>query len=95
MEYLSPADNHTFCEWKGEASYYHLTIEKKQARYACWYYPEPVRDFLSIKNYIAFYPQKMDACYLDDELVTPEPGKFYGGWITKDIVGPFEGEPGT
>ncbi len=95
MKYLTPADNHTFCEWKGEASYYHLSVEEKKVRYACWYYPDPVREFISIKNYIAFYPQKMDACYIDDERVTPEPGKFYGGWITIDIVGPFEGESRT
>lgn len=94
MEFLTPAENHTFCEWKGEASYYHLTVGNKNVRYACWYYPDPVPAFNSLKNYIAFYPQKMDACYLDDELVTPQPGKFFGGWITKDIVRPFRGELG-
>lgn len=94
-EYLSPADNKTFCEWKGEASYYHLNIGGKQVRYACWYYPNPTPEFEQIKNYIAFYAQKMDECYIDDELVTPQPGKFYGGWITKEIVGPFKGEEGV
>ncbi len=85
-EFLSDADNKTICEWKGEASYYHLTVGDKNVRYACWYYPNPVPAFISLKNYIAFYPQKMDACYLDGELVTPDPGKYYGGWITKDII---------
>lgn len=91
MEYLVPAENHSTCPWKGEASYYHVKIGDKEARYACWYYPEPVPEFISIKNYIAFYPRKMDACYINDELVTPEPGKFYGGWITKDITVPSLG----
>jgi hypothetical protein len=37
----------------------------------------------------------MDACYVDNELVTPQPGEFYGGWITRDIVEPFKGSPGS
>ncbi len=94
-ELLSPAENKSYCEWKGEASYYHLNINNKQVRYACWSYTDPVPEFAEIKNYLAFYAQKMDACYIDDELVTPQPGKFYGGWITKNIVGPFKGAPGT
>jgi uncharacterized protein (DUF427 family) len=95
MQYLSPADNKTVCEWKGEASYYHLNIGDKQVRYACWYYPNPVEKFKELKNYIAFYPQKMDECYVDNELVKPQPGKYYGGWITKNITGPFKGEEGV
>jgi hypothetical protein len=37
----------------------------------------------------------MDACYVEDKLVRPQPGGFYGGWITNDIVGPFKGGPDT
>lgn len=88
IEYLVPATNHSFCEWKGEASYYHVKVNEKEARYACWYYPNPTPEFITIKDYIAFYPQKMDACYIDDERVKPETGKYYGGWITKDIIMP-------
>ncbi|MEO8513418.1 MAG: DUF427 domain-containing protein [Ignavibacteria bacterium] len=95
MELLASADNHSFCEWKGTANYYHLNVGDKQVRYACWYYPEPVNNFKQLKNYVAFYAQKMDECYIDDELVAPQPGKFYGGWITKNIVGPFKGEEGS
>lgn len=94
-EYLSQAENHTFCEWKGSANYCHLTISDRSARYACWYYPEPVADFARLKDHLAFYAQKMDECYVDDELVLPQPGKFYGGWVTKNIVGPFKGEEGS
>jgi len=94
-EYLSPAENKTMCEWKGEASYCHLNIGTKQVRYACWYYPEPVVKFKELKNYFAFYPQKMDECYVDNELAVPQPGKYYGGWITKNITGPFKGEEGV
>ena len=70
-------------------------LKGKQVRYACWYYPDPVPEFAELKNYMAFYAQKMDECYVGDELVTPQPGKFYGGWITKNIVGPFKGEEGS
>jgi uncharacterized protein (DUF427 family) len=92
MEYLFPAGNHSTCPWKGEASYFHLKIGDKEVRYACWYYPDPTPAFIAIKNYIAFYPRKMDACYLDGELVTPEPGKFYGGRITKEVTVPYPGK---
>lgn len=94
-EYLEPAENHSFCEWKGEASYFHLNVKDKQARYACWYYTDPVPGFAGLKDHMAFYAQKMDECYVNGEKVTPQPGKFYGGWITKNIVGPFKGEEGS
>lgn len=94
-EFLSSAENHSFCEWKGSASYCHLSIGEKTARYACWYYPEPVENFKELKNYMAFYAGKMDECTIDGEQVIPQPGKFYGGWITKNIVGPFKGQEGS
>ena len=95
MELLEHADTLSFCECKGTPNYYHLNVSGKHVRYACWYYPAPVPKFAALKNYMAFYAQKMDDCYIDDELVTPQPGKFYGGWITKNIVGPFKGEEGS
>ncbi len=85
----------TFCEWKGSASYYTVAVNGREAQYAAWYYPEPSLEFASIKNHIAFYPSKMDACYLNGELVRSQPGDFYGGWITSEIIGPFKGDPGT
>lgn len=92
---LTNAENRSFCEFKGEALYCHLTAGNRTVRYACWYYPDPVPGFAALKNYIAFYPGKMDECYVDDEKVTPQPGKFYGGWITREIKGPFKGEEGS
>jgi uncharacterized protein (DUF427 family) len=94
-EYLVPSSLSTFCEWKGRGSYYSVAVGNRKAQDAAWYYPQPIQPFAAIKDYVAFYAQKMDACYVDDELVRPQPGGFYGGWITKDIVGPFKGEPGT
>lgn len=95
MEYLSATSHHTFCEFKGTASYWTLTVADNRLENAAWSYPNPTSDFESIKDYVAFYPGKMDACYIDDERVQPQEGDFYGGWITSDIVGPFKGGAGT
>lgn len=95
MKYFIKSDKRTFCEWKGAASYYFIKVHDKTAIDAAWYYPQPTPAFESIKNYIAIYPQEMDACFVDGEIARAQPGKFYGGWITSDIVGPFKGEPGS
>ncbi len=95
MKYLFESTHRTLCEWKGVASYYDIAVHDKRALNAAWHYPEPTRGFESIKGYIAFYAQLMDACFVDGEIVKPQHGTFYGGWITSDIVGPFKGEPGT
>jgi uncharacterized protein (DUF427 family) len=92
---LEPAEGQTVCEWKGVASYRHATVNGRTARKAAWTYPDPKEGYEQIRDYLAFYPGRVDACYLDDELVRPQPGRYYGGWITDDIVGPFKGEPGT
>ena len=84
-----------WCEWKGQAAYYSISVGEQQASYAAWYYPQPSAGFESIKNYVAFYPSLMEACYVDGERVQAQAGDFYGGWITRDIVGPFKGGPGT
>jgi uncharacterized protein (DUF427 family) len=95
MEYLRKTQKNTICEWKGVASYYAAVVDDKRTGNAAWFYPNPTSGYTSIKNYVAFYPQKMEACYVDGELVKSQPGSFYGGWITTDIVWPFKGEPGT
>ena len=95
MEYLIPASGQSFCEWKGVAKYYTLVVGDKKVEKVAWYYPQPTPAFEAIKDYIAFYAAPMDGCYVDGEKVTPQPGGFYGGWITNDIVGPFKGEAGT
>jgi hypothetical protein len=92
---LTEGTNSSFCEWKGRAGYYDLQVGEKQIKNATWFYANPTSAFERIKNFIAFYPSKMDACFVDDELVETQVGDFYGGWITKDIVGPFKGGTGT
>jgi uncharacterized protein (DUF427 family) len=95
LEYLFRTANSSFCEWKGRAGYYTIAVGDKKAENAAWFYPDPTTSFATIKDYVAFYAHVMDACYVDGEKVQPQPGNFYGGWITSDIVGPFKGSPGT
>jgi uncharacterized protein (DUF427 family) len=95
QEYLSRTGRSTFCEWKGQAAYYTLTVGDRIAENVAWFYPNPTDSFREIKDYVAFYPSRMEACYVDGERVTSQPGDFYGGWITSDIVGPFKGAAGT
>jgi uncharacterized protein (DUF427 family) len=94
-EFLTAAGGSSFCEWKGNAGYYDLKVGEKIVKNAAWFYAEPTRDFAEIKDYIAFYPSKMDACYVNDERVQSQAGDFYGGWITSEVVGPFKGGAGT
>ena len=85
MEFLTRTSKTTTSEWKGAAVYYDINVGNKSASNAAWSYPQPTSGYEEITDYIAFYPRPMDACYVDGELVTPEPAQYYGGWITKDI----------
>ncbi len=96
MDYLVPSRKmSTYCEWKGRAHYWDLDLPNKQTEAVAWSYELPRGGFEVIKDYLAFYPSKMDTCWVDGEVVQAQDGDFYGGWITKDIVGPFKGGPGT
>jgi uncharacterized protein (DUF427 family) len=95
MQHLRRVEGGSFCEFKGFAVYYTLVVGARRAEAAAWAYPNPASGFEPIANHLAFYAGLMDACYVDGERVTPQPGGFYGGWITADIVGPFKGGPGT
>ncbi len=82
----------SFCEWKGNAEYWALRTDIDNP--VAWSYPSPFEEFEKIKNHFGFYPQRLD-CEVDGEKVTSQPGSFYAGWITPDLVGPFKGEKGT
>jgi uncharacterized protein (DUF427 family) len=86
---------HSFCEWKGQAAYFDIVSAQKRVEAAAWSYARPTEAFRSIQDYIAFYPGLMDACFVDGEMVIPQPGGFYGGWITSKFSGPFKGGAGT
>jgi uncharacterized protein (DUF427 family) len=92
---LRPARGRSFCEWKGVAAYLDVVAGDAVAHRAAWYYPHPTRNFEVLADHIAVYPAAMDRCVVDVETVVPQPGGFYGGWITSRVVGPFKGDPGT
>ena len=93
--YLIPVEGRTLCEWKGQAAYFDVLVEGHRAARAAWIYPSPNDSFKAIAGHFCFYPSKMDACYIEGEQVQAQAGDFYGGWITKNIVGPFKGSSGT
>jgi uncharacterized protein (DUF427 family) len=92
-EILSSAPGSSVCEWKGVAKYWALSSNPKVGVVG-WSYPDPTPAFEQIRDYISFYPAAL-ACYVAGERVRAQPGRFYGGWITSEIAGPFKGEPGT
>ena len=93
--YLTASSSTTVCEYKGVARYVGLSVRDRSAADAAWYYRPPATPFEALADHLAFYPQKVDECTVDGVVVEPQPGGFYGGWITPDVVGPFKGSPGT
>ena len=94
FDLLCKAPGSSFCEWKGKASYWGIKSNLNRSDSVAWSYEEPVQSYEKLKEHMAFYPGKVD-CYLDGEKVAPQPGGFYGGWMTKKICGPVKGDPGT
>lgn len=85
----------SFCEFKGEAGYLTVVAGTIRADRAGWFYARPAAGFEGLRDRIAVYPAAMDRCLVDGEVVRPQEGGFYGGWITSRVVGPFKGAPGT
>lgn len=92
---LVPAGRGSVCEWKGVAAYYDVVVGARRADRAAWAYPRPSDPFAAIAGSVAFYAGLMDLCFVGEEQVTPQPGGFYGGWITSRVVGPFKGVAGS
>ena len=95
MDLLQPGPRSSYCEWKGTASHWTARVGPRIVEDAAWSYPDPSPGYEAIRDHLAFYAGKMGACSVGGDPVTPQPGPFYGGWITPDIVGPFKGEPGS
>ncbi len=91
-ELLRPEHGSSFCEWKGQARYWGL--HEAPGVPVAWTYPTPFDAFAALAGCYAFYPERV-ACYVAGERVRTQPGGFYGGWITAEVVGPFKGDPGT
>jgi uncharacterized protein (DUF427 family) len=103
--YIPPADiapgvlhraaGSSFCEWKGAASYWDVVIGDVVLPRVGWSYANPSAAFAILRDHVAFYAGPFDRCSVDGETVVPQPGDFYGGWITKALAGPFKGIPGS
>jgi uncharacterized protein (DUF427 family) len=92
---IEPAPGSSTCEWKGTATYWTICGGGLRAERAAWSYEAPTPDFAPIRGHLAVYPDLVDECRVDGEVATPQPGGFYGGWVTSTVVGPFKGGPGT
>lgn len=95
LDRLQHSDRTSGCEWKGMATYASVAVDGSTVADAAWTYRQPTRAFEPIRDHWAFYCQRLDECWVDDELVDPNEGDFYGGWITENVTGPFKGAPGT
>lgn len=92
---LIPASGGSFCEWKGVADHLDVAAGGARAPRAAWRYRDPTPAFAALRGCVAFHPALVDACWVGDERATPQPGGFYGGWVTSRVAGPFKGGPGT
>lgn len=92
---LRRASGSSYCEWKGAASYWDVIIGDEVLQRVGWSYASPTASFAILRDHIAFYAGPFDKCTVDGETVIPQPGAFYGGWITSGFAGPFKGGPGT
>ncbi|UCE85590.1 MAG: DUF427 domain-containing protein [Deltaproteobacteria bacterium] len=93
-ELLEPSAGSSRCEWKGEARYWNVILPDQRLGRVAWSYPDPFPGFEAIRDHLSFYPARVE-CGVGSIRVEPQPGRFYGGWVTPEIVGPFKGEPGS
>ncbi|MDP9482399.1 MAG: DUF427 domain-containing protein [Chloroflexota bacterium] len=93
LDLLRTSQHRSVCEWKGRARYHTLRLGHRQIENVAWSYPEPLPGFEAIRDHLAFYAGRVDEAWVGDERATPQPGNFYGGWITSRVVGPFKGGP--
>ena len=94
VELLKLFPGTSICEWKGAAKYWALETSTPAQQAIAWSYPQAQAPYDGISGYYSFYPGRVE-CFVDGEGVRPQPGYFYGGWITNEIVGPWKGDPGT
>jgi uncharacterized protein (DUF427 family) len=91
---LHSAGGGSFCEWKGPARYWGLVDGARRLEQVAWSYPHPMVGAEPLADCVAFYAHHLD-CSVGGARVYPQPGGFYGGWITPDLAGPFKGGPGS
>jgi uncharacterized protein (DUF427 family) len=94
LQQLMASTGSSHCEWKGAARYWSVRADDQLLQHVAWSYPAPHEAFANLRDHIAFYPGRLE-CYVEGLRVQPQPGQFYAGWITPELVGPFKGAPGT
>ncbi len=92
---LARGEGSSFCEWKGQAIYWDVVVGDATLPAVGWSYPAPSPGFEILADHVAFYAAPFERCTVDGETVVPQPGGFYGGWITSAVAGPFKGVPGS
>ncbi len=92
---LESASGASDCEWKGRAAYWDVVAGGRRSPRAAWSYADPYEEYAVLRDAVAFFAGRVDACWLGEERAIPQPGGFYGGWITSRVVGPFKGDPGS
>jgi uncharacterized protein (DUF427 family) len=95
MDLLERSERTTICEWKGDAIYHHSAGAGRPRANVAWSYPDPKPGYEALRDHLAFYASRVDEAWVGAERATPQPGGFYGGWVTARIVGPIKGEPGS
>jgi len=85
----------SWCEWKGAATYWDVVVDGRRLPGIAWSYEDPSPGYEHLRGAVAFYPGAVDRALVDGEQARPQPGGFYGGWITDDVAGPFKGAPGS
>ena len=92
---LRRATRTTACEWKGAATYWSLDTERRRVPEVAWSYDDPMPGFEAIRGHMAFYAGLVDEAWVGEDRAAPQPGGYYGGWLTPSVVGPVKGEPGS
>jgi uncharacterized protein (DUF427 family) len=95
MSALVPSARESHCEWKGRAAYFDIVLDTRRSRNAAWCYPAPVARFAALRDHLSFYAGSVDAAHVGDLKVQPQPGDFYGGWVTPNLSGRIKGAAGT
>lgn len=93
-EAFVPAAGASHCEWKGAARYWTIVVGGERLERAAWSYDRPDAPYEALRDHVALYATQAE-CTVGGELVRPQDGGFYGGWVTPEIVGPWKGGAGT
>jgi len=95
MSCIERVSGSSFCEWKGHAEYFDVVALGVRITRGAWAYPDPIDSmYADLGATMAFYAMNL-ACFVEGERVLPQPGGFYGGWVTSELCGPFKGDAGT